>query len=101
MDYISSRCGSADRVMMVRVNTKGCSGHKYEYSMVGKGDLAAHDEMVEWQGGGIAIDSRSLIYLLGSTLDVKSDISGTALVWNNPNAQNLCGCGESFALKTC
>ena len=43
-------------------------------------------------------DSKSYLYLNGTTLDFKDEIMGRGFVFKNPNATNTCGCGESFSI---
>lgn len=96
-EYISKHCENGKKVMRIAVNGKGCSGHKYDYSMVLPDQCHKLDEMISWPGGGVLIDGTSVMHLIGSTLDLRSDVFGQTLVWINPNAVGLCGCGKSFA----
>ena len=84
--------------LRVSVNNKGCSGHKYAYDLRDWDDRGKFDELVDWDGGRLVIDSSSLMSLLGSTLDLSETTFESQLVWDNPMAVNSCGCGESFQL---
>jgi iron-sulfur cluster assembly protein len=44
------------------------------------------------------VEKKSLLYLLGTTLDFSGGLNGKGFVFNNPNAARTCGCGESFAV---
>jgi iron-sulfur cluster assembly protein len=44
------------------------------------------------------MDPKSSIYLRGVTLDFQQGVSGRGFRFENPNASNTCGCGESFAV---
>lgn len=99
-EYISQHCNGT-LVMRVSVNNKGCSGHKYQYDLVDPSSLSKLDECISWDTGGIAVDAKSIIYLFGATLDLAVDVSGSRLIWQNPNATGLCGCGESFSSSSC
>ena len=46
----------------------------------------------------ILVDKKSLLYLLGTTLDYSGGLNGKGFVFNNPNAERTCGCGESFSM---
>ena len=46
----------------------------------------------------ILVDKKSLLYLVGTTLEYSGGLNGKGFVFNNPNAQRTCGCGESFSL---
>ena len=46
----------------------------------------------------VVVDSMSLIYLLGSTLDFVENLTGSYFSVVNPNASSSCGCGTSFSI---
>ena len=46
----------------------------------------------------LVIDSLSLQYLQGSTVDYIEDLTGSKFIISNPNATTTCGCGESFSI---
>ena len=82
----------------VRVGVKsgGCSGLSYEL----KFDKTLHDgdKIFEDNHVKILVDKKSLLYLAGTTLEYSGGLNGKGFVFNNPNAQRTCGCGESFSL---
>ncbi|WP_031426424.1 HesB/IscA family protein [Flavimarina sp. Hel_I_48] len=82
----------------VRVGVKsgGCSGLSYEL----KFDKTAHEEDKLFVDNAIKliVDKKSFLYLIGTTLEYSGGLNGKGFVFNNPNAQRTCGCGESFSL---
>ncbi|MFZ9074678.1 MAG: HesB/IscA family protein [Flavobacteriaceae bacterium] len=82
----------------VRVGVKsgGCSGLSYEL----KFDSILHEEdkLFEDNQVRILVDKKSLLYLAGTVLEYSGGLNGKGFVFNNPNAQRTCGCGESFSL---
>ncbi len=76
------------------VRTGGCSGMAYTMEFATEKDPL--DEMVEHKGVTVLIDSKALMYLIGSELDYVEDKMQSGLVFNNPNEKGRCGCGESF-----
>ena len=46
----------------------------------------------------VLVDSASMQYLQGSSIDYKEDLQGSQFVISNPNAQTTCGCGSSFSV---
>ena len=46
----------------------------------------------------IIVDKKSFLYLVGTTLEYSGGLNGKGFVFNNPNANRTCGCGESFSL---
>lgn len=82
----------------VRVGVKsgGCSGLSYELNF--DKNLRDEDKTFEDNGVRIIIDKKSFLYLVGTTLEYSGGLNGTGFVFNNPNANRTCGCGESFSL---
>jgi iron-sulfur cluster assembly protein len=99
-DYINDRCNNGKYLMSIKINNKGCSGHSYDYGLANSDTVGKYDEVIVWDGGGVVIAADSIMYLCGSTLDLKTDFMEQYLVWENPQATDHCGCGTSFALKT-
>ncbi|MCB0376594.1 MAG: iron-sulfur cluster assembly accessory protein [Sinomicrobium sp.] len=82
----------------VRVGVKsgGCSGLSYELKF--DSETAADDKIFEDNAVRIVVDKKSFLYLVGTTLEYSGGLNGKGFVFNNPNAQRTCGCGESFSL---
>ena len=82
----------------VRVGVKsgGCSGlsYKLEFDNIQN----ESDKLFENNGVKIVVDTKSYLYLIGTTLDYSGGLNGNGFVFNNPNATRTCGCGESFSL---
>ena len=79
--------GVNTKTHFVRVGVKsgGCSGLSYE--------LNFEDNNIR-----IVVDKKSFLYLVGTTLEYSGGLNGKGFVFNNPNANRTCGCGESFAM---
>lgn len=82
----------------VRVGVKsgGCSGLSYELKFDHtheENDKLFEDNLVK-----IIVDKKSFLYLVGTTLEFSGGLNGKGFVFNNPNANRTCGCGESFSL---
>lgn len=80
----------------VGVTSGGCSGLSYKMEFTE--DLHDGDRIYEDQGVRILVDKKSLLYLLGTTLEYSGGLNGKGFFFNNPNATRTCGCGESFAV---
>ncbi|APS37921.1 MULTISPECIES: HesB/IscA family protein [Salegentibacter] len=82
----------------VRVGVKsgGCSGLSYELNF--DKSKAEDDKLFEDNDIKIVVDKRSVLYLAGTVLEFSGGLNGKGFVFNNPNAQRTCGCGESFSL---
>lgn len=73
----------------------GCSGLSYKIDF---GEKKEKDNVQTYEKFNIFIDQKSSIYLAGVILDFKDGLNGKGFVFENPNAKNTCGCGESFSV---
>ena len=82
----------------IRVSVKGggCSGLMYDLSF--DAEVKDSDQVYEDKGVKILVDKKSLLYLLGTTLDFSDGLNGKGFQFVNPNATRTCGCGESFSV---
>lgn len=80
----------------VAVKGGGCSGLMYDLNF--DAEVKEKDEIFEDKEVKILVDKKSLLYLLGTTLDFTDGLNGKGFHFVNPNASRTCGCGESFAV---
>ena len=80
----------------VGVKSGGCSGLSYDLKF--DKDQKEDDKVFEDNGVKIIVDKKSFLYLIGTTLEYSGGLNGAGFVFNNPNANRTCGCGESFSL---
>tara|TARA_R110000868_G_scaffold25257_2_gene98556 strand:+ start:366 stop:695 length:330 start_codon:yes stop_codon:yes gene_type:complete len=85
-----------ENYVRVGVKSGGCSGLSYILDFEEK--VLEDDKVVESNGITLVINKRSLLYLIGTTLEYSSGLNGKGFHWVNPNAQRSCGCGESFSV---
>ncbi|WP_417066713.1 iron-sulfur cluster assembly protein IscA [Niveibacterium terrae] len=78
------------------VKTSGCSGMAYKLEYVDS--LEEEDSVFESFGVKVVIDPKSLAYLDGTELDFVREGLNEGFKFNNPNARDQCGCGESFTV---
>ena len=69
----------------------GCSGFQYGFTL---DEVQGEDD---FDVDGVLVDSMSMQYLTGATIDYKEDQYGSSFSINNPNATTTCGCGSSFS----
>jgi iron-sulfur cluster assembly protein len=81
--------------LRLAVTGGGCSGLSYKIEF---GDRKEKDNILEFGSLKVFIDPKSSIYLKGVVLDFKDGLQGKGFVFENPNAKNTCGCGESFSI---
>lgn len=86
----------ANDFVRVGVKSGGCSGLSYELTF--DNVKSENDTLIEDSPVKIIIDKKSFLYLVGTTLEYSGGLNGKGFVFNNPNANRTCGCGESFSL---
>ena len=85
-----------DDFVRVGVKSGGCSGLSYELDF--DNNKGESDKLFEDNDVKIIIDKKSFLYLIGTTLEYSGGLNGKGFIFNNPNANRTCGCGESFSL---
>ena len=85
-----------DDFVRVGVKSGGCSGLSYELDF--DNSKGESDKLFEDNDVKIIIDKKSFLYLIGTTLEYSGGLNGKGFIFNNPNANRTCGCGESFSL---
>ena len=86
----------AEYGLRVGVKGGGCSGMSYTLGF----DAAPkeRDVILNAEGVQVYVDTKSLFYLMGITLDYSDGLMGKGFTFNNPNATKTCGCGSSFGV---
>lgn len=83
------------KALRVAVEGGGCSGFQYEIAL---DDPREDDLVLEGSGQKVVVDSVSLPFLGGATIDFTEELIGARFVIENPNASSSCGCGTSFSM---
>lgn len=84
----------ASVAVRLAVAPSGCSGLRYRIDPADA--LREGDKVFLSHGLRIAVDAASLPFVQGATLDVVQEGLSRRLRFDNPNARQTCGCGESF-----
>lgn len=95
VDQLRDYLDEENKYLRIFVEGGGCSGFQYGFDIEEK--MQEDDFEINLNQFSILIDSISMQYLQGATLDFTDDLMGTAFVIKNPNAQSTCGCGSSFS----
>jgi iron-sulfur cluster assembly protein len=82
--------------LRVSVEKGGCAGMSYKMEI---GAPRPGDEVIESDGARVVVDAKAVLYLLGTTMDMKTTQFASTFVFENPNQTSACGCGESVALR--
>jgi iron-sulfur cluster insertion protein len=82
--------------LRISVNGGGCSGFQYDFAIANERN--DDDLAIEKDGATVLIDSISLGFMTGSTVDFVDDLIGQSFKVQNPLAKASCGCGVSFTI---
>lgn len=96
--FLLSKKNNPDTKLRISVEGGGCAGFQYEYKFVND-SIQIEDLYIEQNGAKVIIDSISLQFVQGSTLDYIEGLEGSYFTIKNPQAASGCGCGNSFSLK--
>jgi iron-sulfur cluster insertion protein len=88
--------GNPNLMLRVFVQGGGCSGMSYGFTF---DEMQNEDDFdFAYEDVKVVVDSMSMQYLQGASIDYKEDLMGASFVINNPQAQTTCGCGSSFSI---
>ena len=73
--------------LLVGIDKSGCSGYSYKLDFAKSSDFKNY-EIIDKEGAKILIDPKATMYLLGSTMDYKTDRLSSRFVFENPNDQS-------------
>jgi len=93
-DFITSQ-EKQSAALRVWVQGGGCSGLQYGMAL-DENDPEADDQIFEQGNLKVYVDSYSLSFMSGASVDYVDDINGGGFKIENPNATASCGCGSSF-----
>jgi len=82
-------------VLRVFVQGGGCSGMQYGFTF---DQSRGEDDFDVPAAVPVVVDSMSMQYLQGATINYREDLMGSSFVIDNPQAQTTCGCGSSFSV---
>ncbi|CAM9997686.1 unnamed protein product [Phaeothamnion confervicola] len=86
--------------LRLSVEGGGCSGFSYSFNVEDAPPDPETDRVFAHDGAELVVDETSFEFVRGATVDFADDMMRSAFaVINNPNSENACGCGSSFALK--
>lgn len=86
---------SGKQAIKLSLKSGGCNGFEYKLEETSS-NVEKGDEVIKLEGVEIQICRKSLLYILGSSIDYSKSIMGETFVFENPNASSTCGCGSSF-----
>ena len=87
---------SKEKALRISIKEGGCSGFSYKLDF--DKEKSPADKFFESNGIPIVIEGKSLLYIMGMTLDYEGGLNGKGFIFSNPNAKDTCGCGTSFGV---
>ncbi|KAI9484388.1 hypothetical protein BDB00DRAFT_855995 [Zychaea mexicana] len=95
LKYIAERDNDDSLMLRILVDSGGCHGYQNKLELT---DTVEEDDTVfESEGVKVVVDSISLQFVRGSTVDFVEELIGSTFqVIDNPNAKNSCGCNISY-----
>ncbi len=84
----------AEYGLRVGVKGGGCSGFSY---ILGFDVQKEKDQQFEVKGMKVLMEKTHSMYLLGMEIDWLEGLDNRGFTFNNPNADESCGCGSSFS----
>ncbi|MGB3560145.1 MAG: iron-sulfur cluster assembly accessory protein [Geitlerinemataceae cyanobacterium] len=96
LNRIQSKQGTSLNWFRLKIDRGGCSQFVYEMEFVV--EPQPDDRRCEYEGLQVAIEASSLPQIEGLTLDYTEDLMGGGFQFKNPNAKQVCGCGNSFSV---
>ena len=78
------------------VSGGGCSG--FSYLMTFDKEVKSDDEKASYDGLQVLMSSGADPYIGNVVLDFNDDVNKRGFVFNNPDADDTCGCGNSFSI---
>ncbi len=83
-------------MLRIKIVGGGCNG--LSYKMYFSEETKAGDILINAFENWLMIDSKTALFIKGTSLDYSHDLVGGGFKFNNPNAKSSCSCGESFSL---
>lgn len=86
---------SSAKGIVLGVKKSGCSGFKYDLQLLrsiegNEKTFQVADDVT------LFVTTEALPYVNGTEIDYATQGLNSTMVFNNPNAKDECGCGESF-----
>jgi len=95
LSQIVAQESNPDTKVRMYVAGGGCSGMQYGFELTT--EKAEDDWEIPALNATLLVDTISMNYLEGITIDYKDDLEGARFAIQNPKAATTCGCGSSFS----
>ena len=95
VSQIMKKTKTSDHYLRISLKSGGCSGFMYSYDFISEPE--EKDKIFDFGAVKICVDIKSYLFLHGMEIDYEEDLLKSGLVFNAPQAQRSCGCGESVS----
>lgn len=89
---------NSSSLIRIGLEKSGCSGYKYILSIDNNKELKSEEQLFLINDLSFIVNKNDLPYFNNCILSLKKEGLNQKIVFDNPNAMNHCGCGESFNL---
>jgi Fe-S cluster assembly protein SufA/iron-sulfur cluster assembly protein len=98
MVHVRKLLANSDAIgVRIGVKKSGCSGFKYDIEFVTT-PLAEDTCFQVAEDIALYVPTEYLAMVKGTEVDYSTEGLNSTIKFNNPNAKDLCGCGESFSV---
>ena len=84
------------KALRVGLKNAGCAGQEYTFAFAD--EIGPLDEAVTDKGATVIIDTKAILFLIGTEIDYETTKLASKFVFRNPNQTDACGCGESVTI---
>jgi len=84
-----------ESALRIGVKGGGCSGMSY---LLAFDKPEENDKFYEVDGIPVVMNKAHVMYVLGMEVDWENGLANRGFSFNNPNASDTCGCGQSFSV---
>lgn len=84
------------KAIRLDIKKSGCSGYKYAIEFVAQGEASDKTQQLA-EDLTLYISNEAAEVVSGTVIDFTREGLNSSIKFNNPNANNQCGCGESFS----
>lgn len=95
--HFEEQCQSANAAVYLSLKESGCTGYMYVLDFVDQ--QPADSVTLPLENVNLYLARKALPILQGTEIDYVRNGLNSELQFNNPNAQEYCGCGESFSIS--
>ena len=85
------------KALRVGLKNAGCAGQEYTFAFAD--EIGPLDEAVTDKGATVIIDTKAILFLIGTEIDYEITKLSSKFVFHNPNETDACGCGESVTIQ--